>query len=411
MRGAHRRGYGLMLVGCVTVTLVACAGEGPGGAGASVRDSAGIEIVESASGAWRDGSGWAVSEVPDLDIGVLEGAPEYQLFQARDARRLSDGRLVVANGGTNELRFYDAAGTYLSSTGREGSGPGEFQQLGWVRTFAGDSMMVYDFSLGRMSVFDAGGAFARSFKIAPLGEAGFVIGVDVFSDGLVLAKSPLIFAGSIENGLNRRDEVFHTHTANGAVLDSLGAFPGPDQFIQSGGSGNRRFVAITSLPFGRSPAAAVDGTRFCFGASDTYEVACYERDGVLRRLIRRSVPQRPVTPADVEAYQEQELSGIDDDEARRDAERRYAEMPVPETMPAYATFTFDAAGNLWVREFTVGPVTTWPWTVFDTEGRMLGTVSLPADVRVTQVGDDFVLGLWRDDVDVEHVRLYRLVKG
>jgi hypothetical protein len=399
-----------LAAGGAALVLAACGGGEAADAGATVRDSAGVEIVENTGPAWREGMGWRVADTPDVDIGVLEGADEYQLFQVRDAKRLADGRIVVANGGTNELRFYDRDGTYLASAGREGGGPGEFQQVGWMRTFGGDSLMVYDFSLGRISVFDAEGTFARSFKITPVGEANFVIGVDVFSDGMVLAKSPLIFAGGIENGLNRRDELFQTHTATGEPVDSLGAFPGPDQFIESGGSGNRRYIAVTSLPFGRSPAAAVYNTQFCFGASDTYEIACYDRNGSLRRVVRRAVPPRPVTSADIEAYQAGELSQIDDADQRRDAERRYDEMPVPETMPAYTTFMFDGAGDLWVREFTVGEAATWPWTVFDPDGRMLGTVALPADFRVTQIGDDFVLGLWRDDLEVEHVRLYRLVK-
>jgi len=392
------------------LSSLACAGAEAGGAGVTVRDSAGIEIVENSSPKWKDGTGWRLGYTPEVDIGVLEGADAYQLFQVRDTKRLSDGRIVVANGGTSELRFYDSDGTYLASSGREGGGPGEFQQLGWMRTFGGDSLMVYDFSLGRMSVFDDRGTFGRSFKITPVGEASFVIGVDVFSDGMVLAKSPLIFAGGIENGLNRRDELFQTHTATGEPVDSLGAFPGPDQFVESGGSGNRRYIAVMTLPFGRSPAAAVYGTRFCFGASDTYEIACYDRDGSLQRLVRRAVSPRPVTSADFEAYKAKELSGIDDEDQRRDAERRFEEMPIPETQPAYATFTLDAVGDLWVREFTAGEAATWTWTVFDPEGRMLGTVAMPADFRVTQIGDEFVLGLWKDDLEVEHVRLYPLIK-
>ncbi|MBE0591257.1 MAG: hypothetical protein IH616_02515 [Gemmatimonadales bacterium] len=401
------------VVAGVTATallLAACAGGEAAGSGVTVRDSAGIEIVESTTGAWGEDSGWKVADVPDVDIGVLEGAEEYQLFQVRDARRLADGRIVIANGGTNELRFYDARGRHLSSTGRDGEGPGEFKGLGWIRPFRGDSLAVYDFNLGRISVFDGDGRFARTLKIAPVGEASFVIGEDVFADGVVLAKSPLIFAGGFESGLNRRDEVYHTHSPTGERLDSLGAFPGPEQFIETGGSGNRRFVAITSLPFGRTPTAEAFGTQFCFGASDTYEIACYERKGTLVRLIRRLAPPRPVTPADVDAWVRSDLAEIEDADARRDAERRYAEMPLPETMPAYATFTFDASGDLWVREFTVGDVTAWPWTVFDRQGRMLGTVTLPAEFRVTQVGNDFVLGLWHDDFEVEHVRLYGLVK-
>jgi hypothetical protein len=41
---------------------------------------------------------------------------------------------------------------------------------------------------------------------------------------------------------------------------------------------------------------------------------------------------------------------------------------------------------------------------------MLGDVTTPADFRITQIGDDFMLGVWRDDLDVEHVRMYELLK-
>jgi hypothetical protein len=50
------------------------------------------------------------------------------------------------------------------------------------------------------------------------------------------------------------------------------------------------------------------------------------------------------------------------------------------------------------------------WTVFDPEGRMLGTVATPARFRVFEIGTDYVLGVWADDMDVEHVRLFTLEK-
>ena len=50
------------------------------------------------------------------------------------------------------------------------------------------------------------------------------------------------------------------------------------------------------------------------------------------------------------------------------------------------------------------------WTVFDPAGRMLGELSTPPRFQVIQIGDDYVLGVWKDDLDVEHVRLYALAK-
>jgi hypothetical protein len=48
------------------------------------------------------------------------------------------------------------------------------------------------------------------------------------------------------------------------------------------------------------------------------------------------------------------------------------------------------------------------WRVFDKAGKWLGTVTLPARFNPMDIGTDYVLGLWRDEDDVEHVRMYRL---
>jgi hypothetical protein len=86
-------------------------------------------------------------------------------------------------------------------------------------------------------------------------------------------------------------------------------------------------------------------------------------------------------------------------------------MPVPATMPPYDEIEMDAAGNLWVREYAWQSGVERRWTVFDAEGRMLGDVTTPAGFRVTQIGAAFVLGVFEDEFEVQHVRLYALDKG
>ena len=41
---------------------------------------------------------------------------------------------------------------------------------------------------------------------------------------------------------------------------------------------------------------------------------------------------------------------------------------------------------------------------------MLGTLSVPDRFVIHDVGRDFVLGKWTDDLDVEHVQMYELIK-
>jgi hypothetical protein len=48
------------------------------------------------------------------------------------------------------------------------------------------------------------------------------------------------------------------------------------------------------------------------------------------------------------------------------------------------------------------------WTVFSPEGRALGSVVTPPGLRVLEIGRDYVLGVWQDELDVEYVRMHRL---
>jgi len=376
----------------------------------TVRDSAGVTIVENSGGMWHDGEAWTVNPEPAVDIGVLEGAAEYQLFRVSDARRLSNGNIVVANGGT-ELRFYDATGKYLHTAGREGGGPGEFQSLGWCRPYLGDSLLTYDFNQVRMSLWDQDGNFGRSYKINPQGDVGFIMGVGVFADGTLLAKAPLIFRGGVTEGAVRNDEEYHTYSMKGELIDTVGMFSGPNQFIKTGRDGNMFMVEVITPPFGRNSFMEPYGDKLYFGSGDSYEIERRNKDGTLEQLIRRDTPNRPVTAADLERFIESEIADIEDANDRRDRRQLYEEMSVPETMPAYEDLKVDDAGNVWVADYEPNPDADLPWTVFDPDGHMLGQVVLPNRLDVKQIGYDFVLAVWRDEYEVEHVRLYELSKA
>ena len=108
-----------------------------------VRDSAGVRIVENARP--PDGSrlGWLVDSVPLVSIGTLEGDEAYLLHQVRGALTLPDGRIVVANRGSHELRVFDASGVHLGTWGGQGEGPGEFNSLVQVSNWPGDSLIAW----------------------------------------------------------------------------------------------------------------------------------------------------------------------------------------------------------------------------------------------------------------------------
>jgi hypothetical protein len=128
-------------------------------------------------------------------------------------------------------------------------------------------------------------------------------------------------------------------------------------------------------------------------------------------VIRKHHQPIAVRDADIEDYKAERLEGASNDNWRRRLERMFSEIPVPSTLPAFQTFEVDALGYLWVAEYERPGADVQRWNVFDAEGLLLGTVVTPAGLQVHQIGADFLLASWRDDLGVEHVRLYDLERG
>ncbi|NIN72091.1 MAG: hypothetical protein GTO46_09275 [Gemmatimonadetes bacterium] len=387
------------------VTLAACGGEGAGSGGAVIRDSAGIQIVENTAPSWAEGEGWELSKTPVLSIGELEGDPRYQLYEAYDARRLSDGRIVVANAGSSELRFYDGKGKFKGAAGRKGGGPGEFQGLADVWVLADDSLLAYDARNDRISFFDPSGGFVRSFQLQTLtGGKSSPSLVAPFADGSLLIRARTMFFSPHTEGGLRRDSILYLRCdPEGALIDSMGWFPGPEWYVKS----EQGSMTASTRAFGRAPVAAAFADAFYFGASDIYEIARYDASGELQRLIRKTQQNVSVTAEDIERWKVEHFRE-EDENTRIFWERMFADMPFPETMPAYERLIVDDEGSLWVEEYRRPGDEQPRWTVFDPQGVLLGEVETPPGLQVYQIGSDFVLGRWTDELDVEHVQLYKL---
>jgi len=391
----------------LTFSLAACGGgDTPGGA-ATVRDSAGIHIVENRAGTWGEDGGWRLSDEPTLQIGVAEGAPEYQLDNVRAALRLDDGRIVVANGGSQQIRWFDAGGRHVASVGREGGGPGEFQAMFALRRLPGDSVLAYDLMGARLSWFDPTGRFVRSAPLPTVGQVPPRF-VDRFVDGsLLLSSSVRRFPANPPSGLSRDTLLWLRAEAGGSTVDSLPVTPASESSIRitSEEGGSVRSMSILSLPFMRNVHTAASGDRYWQGTTDAYEIMLRRGDGTVERIVRRLVEPVPVRGAYLDS-----LRRVQEAESGPEAAKAVLGVPIPDQLPAFQRLMVDDGANLWVQH------TAWPghvppeWDVYDAEGSMLGTVRMPAGFRATHIGADFVLGVWRDEDGVEYVRMYRLIK-
>ncbi len=70
----------------------------------------------------------------------------------------------------------------------------------------------------------------------------------------------------------------------------------------------------------------------------------------------------------------------------------------------------DRLGNVWVQQFEIPGSPSRTWSVFGADGEWLGDVDVPDRFRPLEIGDDYVLGRYGDELDVEHIQLWELVK-
>jgi hypothetical protein len=388
--------------------LVAC--ERPNGrTGTAVRDSAGVQIVHA--GVDGNGAEWRLSDVPSVEV-VPAPHGAANLYQVVSAFRMADGRIVVANAGSGELHVYGADGRHQRTIGRKGRGPGEFGRLFWAGRWRGDSIAAWDAQLTRLTIYDADGSFART--LSPRAQLGFFPQLQgVLADGsFVLSSGTDASRGiAMTAGVRRDTMTLVVIGPDGAVGDTLGRFPGAEQYLMVLPGGG--FV-MHPLPFGRTAATAAQGSQIAVGSGDVYQVALYEPARGLQRLIRAESERRRVTGEDVRRYRETMAAmGAEGDAfARRQQEQFLREVPFPERMPSLTAILPDGRGNWWIQDPPdAGASGDSVWRLVSGGGRLMGVLRAPAGLAIKEIGPDWVLGVYLDDNDVEHVRLHALMRS
>ena len=371
-------------------------------------DYAGVRIVENARPAADSRLPWRIGPGPTVSIGEATGDEPYMLYRAIDAVTLADGRIVIANAGTNELRVFDAAGVHMATWGGSGEGPGEFMALAGVDAWPGDSVVAWDGRDRSIAVFGSRDGFSRSFVMESGGdrplEPRFAL-----ADGSFLGR----FGESSGEGYQRAEVAYERRDGEGAERLSYGVHPGDESFVGTIGEGIPFTVA--RLPFSRRILDGAWGDLVIIAPNDDYHIPAYNgTDGSLATIVRREFTTRAPTRAEADETIEESLVGAGlPEEAIEMVRGGLEDVPLVERLPAFGGLLVDAIDHLWVREATLpGMEPRAPlWTVFDPEGRALGFVETPDGLTILEIGTDYLLGHRTDDLEFESVQVWPLGRG
>ncbi len=392
-------------------TVLSCGGdEVP--ALAVVRDSLGIEIVDNSAIPAAALPTWTLPTTPALVLGTTDGSEVAEQFnQVVGATRLESGSLVVADGGSRELRFFDANGQHVKTVGGIGEGPGELGRLFSLDRIRGDTLIANDWPVGNAAWFDSTGVFLFNSLLGPYwpGLTGHFL-----PDGSLLADTyeHRSYGNEIEMwAAGGTEEIFRpqgwmVRMLRDSTVDTLRAVHG-EEWFRTGVW--RQNLWIAPLPFAHHTKVTWNADHVFVGETEQPQVEVLNHSGSIIRLIRWSSEPVSVTRADRRAF---ETSALD---RARPGRRAHVVNWIDgvryrEAKPAFKEIGTDRLGRLFVRHWETAGVPTVDWLVFGLGGQLAARIPVPTDLELLEIGETYVLALWRNELDVEFVRVYDLRK-
>ncbi len=387
----------------VLLLLAACTSE-PQGAGVATRDSASVRIVETDGPleTWRLGD--ARVEIP----ASAPGAPPPG--QATAGTALADGSIVL-RAGPAIVRFYDPDGSSVRTLDGSVGDPPAFRSITGIERLRGDTVAIYDSGTNQVSIVRPGGLRVRVIEMPAIGRGVPPHRPHPLPDGSWIGSTrfgPEPIATFEPQALLRDSAlVYRFHPATLAI-DTLVRTAHDEIFVRV--EGNTR--GTVPRPFGRASVIGVSDGRVVVGNGDAPEVRVFAPTGDLLRIYRWSAGSRPVTDADMNAYEQAVRAALasSPQDLRERMVARVLAAPRPDTHAPYATLLVDADDNLWLGEPPLFGQPPRAWNVIAPDGRWLARVELPAGVRILDIGSDFILAHWRSGDDPEVVRVHELVK-
>ncbi len=403
-RSARRLQALLLLLGLTLAGMTAACGESEESAASALveRDSAGVAIVEIPAALLAELPQLTLSATPDLSIGVIEGEEPYMFSAPRFTRTLAGDTILVVNGRTSSLRYYTPEGTFLREVGRSGEGPGEYQFIGGLSGLPDGSWIVWDSRQRRITLLEPGGTLRDTWPVRVQGLNENWIGA--LPDGSVLLQ--WVWRTPIDPSANRRYLV--RVQADGEGVDTLMDTPLNVKEVMRFGS-----LSLEEPTFEPSPSTATDSSGIWLAPGGGWEVRRLSAEGRLVQILRPHMRRRVMSDEQFAHWADSvSFQGPWPVAERPEVRRIFDRRERNDSIPWVIDVEIGTTGRIWLNEYPFpGVVEDQRWLVLEPDGDPVAWVTVPRHFRPWEFGEDYLLGVARDELDVQYVQRYRLVPG
>lgn len=334
---------------------------------------------------------------PVLLIGADDSRDGHMLHRVTAVVRHEDGRILLANSGSGEVRVFSADGKLVWSFSGIGSGPGEHQFLArlWL---AGDTLITYDPLAERLNYWNIEGELLSDVRLT---EGPYHLLGRVATGRFVSAP---VSQQPFAKGTSRIDSSTVSLVAPGERAINVVTAPAQTRFgatLPDGGT------IYTPLPLEPQLGVAVNERQIVVGYGGDTVVSRYGSDGTLLGRVPLPMRSEALSERARSAWQQTMFERVSAEE-RTQMERYLASLPYSDDVPVFDRLLIDDRDHIWIRQFHIPGRDSVTWSVVDHDGELFALIRAPAAADIRHVSRGHAVGILPRDDGAEQVAVWRI---
>lgn len=335
-----------------------------------------------------------VVEVRTSQLSQLELDHQFTIYDSEEVimQRVtgvnsdSEGRIFLTDQRALQIHVFDPQGNYLTSIGREGSGPGEFISLLKVYIDEKDQVFAADVNRARNTIFIENNNHWEPEQIFTIaGQRYWIDSAD--SDGnVVLRQSPPQYPEM--GAFWYEHELAKGNLASGLIEQELLTIKDMG-FLYSGDG------PFQQIPFGRTTIVATDphGSLYLVW-NDKFEMAKYNAKMEFIDSLNVAIPNQPISNDEYREVMDHVRNNF----------RSLAREHMPDSKPVINNMFVDKNGNIWLQTFD-----SPEYLVLERGGTPLKSFDLDDEHRLVHVDEERIYTIKLDDEGYQiHILKYQL---
>jgi hypothetical protein len=273
----------------------------------------------------------------ELSIGEVEGDENYMFGNSIVFNTDDEGNFYVLDYDSKRILKYDPKGTHLLTFGREGQGPGEFQNPSVPRFDHEGNLYIFDARNQRISFFDSDCNYLRQ-----LTSKERYINLFVNSKGLIIANR---WEMNQEGNVQKQTSTYGLFGDNFELLAEL--FRDGFEYPMPTGTDEDAIADYLAKAWSRTafrPSVRyilTDSDLIYLGWPDKYEINVYSPEGKMVKKITRDYDPMPVRDKDKDGFfkrlsESTSASGLLKEDMMK---KVFQKIEFPKFKPAYQSFT------------------------------------------------------------------------